>query len=59
MIVLGKNGIKIEITNIVSSKLSPPMGQARFENTMGNTFFFTYLNTDQSALETKFGFVII
>ena len=52
MIVLDKNGLKIEITHFVSPKLSAPMGQARFENTMGNTFF-TYSNTDQSALETK------
>ena len=52
MIVLGKNGLKIEITHIVSPKLSPPIGQARFE-IQWEIHFFTYLNTDQRALETK------
>ena len=35
----GKNGLKTLNTHIVSAKLPPPIGQARFENTMENPFF--------------------
>ena len=37
------------ITHIVSLKLPPPIGRARFENTMENPFFFTFFNTDRNA----------
>ena len=41
--------LKLWITHIVSLKLPPPIGGARFENTTGNPYFFTFLNTNQNA----------
>ena len=43
---------------MISLKLPPTIGQARFENTKGNPFF-TFLNTDIKNPQPKFRIVNI